>query len=101
MSYVTILRHCLCQQMQWAIIMHILDKELVKSTWMVLAALAMKPTSLTVLEALLLGALVATQKMLEYDVKVHWKTTFLIWAMPLLLQLSCGFLHSPEGLQLV
>ena len=95
MSLVTILRHCLCQQTQWPLVMHILDVELVESTWMVLAALAMKPTSLTVLVALLSAVLVATQRMLEYDVKVHWKTTFLLWAMPLSLQLCCGFLHSP------
>ena len=56
--------------------MHILDVELVKSTWMVLAVLAVKPTSLTAPGALLSAVLVATQRMLEYDAKVHWQTAF-------------------------
>ena len=43
---------------------------LVRSTWMLLAAVVVRTTSLTALEALLSLVLVVTQRMLEYDVKV-------------------------------
>ena len=48
----------------------ILVLELVQSTWTMLAALAVRTVLSTVLVALLSTADMATQKMLEYDVKV-------------------------------
>ena len=43
---------------------------LAQSTWTMLAVLAVRTTSLTVLEALLSAVQMVTQKMQEYDVKV-------------------------------
>ena len=43
---------------------------LAQSTWTMLAVLAVRTTSLIVLEARQSPVLVATQRMLEYDVKV-------------------------------
>ena len=56
--------------MQWLLVMPILDLALAQSTWMMLAAVAERLISLTVLEALLSTATEATQRMLECDVKV-------------------------------
>ena len=50
--------------------MPILVLALVQSTWTMLAVLAVRPTSVTALEALLSVVLVVTQRMLECDVKV-------------------------------
>ena len=50
--------------------MLILVVALVQFTWMVLAVLVVKPTSLTALGALLSAASMATHRMLEFDVKV-------------------------------
>ena len=50
--------------------MHTLVLALAPSFWTMLAAVAMKPSLLTALGALLSGAIKATQRMLEYDVKV-------------------------------
>ena len=58
--------------MQWLLVMPILVLALGQSTWMMLAALAVRPTLLTALGALLSVVLVVTQKMQEYDVKV-WR----------------------------
>ena len=52
--------------------MPILVLALAQSTWIMLAALAVRLTSLTALEALLSAVHMATQKMLEYGVKV-WR----------------------------
>ena len=43
---------------------------LAQSTWMMLAALVVRTTSLTAAKARLSAVLVATHRMLEYDVKV-------------------------------
>jgi len=58
--------------MQWPSVMLILVLALVQSIWMMLAALAVRLDSLTVPEALMSTADMATQKMLEYDVKVSF-----------------------------
>ena len=58
------------QQMQRVLPMPTLVLALAPSSWMMLAALAMKPNLSTALEAQPLDAIKATQKMLEYDVKV-------------------------------
>ena len=58
------------QQMQWLLLMPTLVLALAPSSWMRLAAVAMKANLLTALEALRSDALEATQRMLEYDVKV-------------------------------
>ena len=58
------------QQMQWLLVMPILDLALAQSTWMMLAAVAERLISLTVLEVLLSTVTEATQRMLECDVKV-------------------------------
>ena len=62
---------CLFQQMQLLSVGPILVLVLVQSTWTMLAALAVKTTSLTALEALS-AVHMATQRMQEYDVKV-WR----------------------------
>ena len=51
--------------MQWLLVVPILVLALVQSTLMKLAALAVKPTSLTAPEALLSTVTEVTQKMLE------------------------------------
>ena len=56
--------------MQWLLLMPTLVLALATSSWMRLAAVAMKPSLLTALGALSLGAIKATQKTLEYGVKV-------------------------------
>jgi len=56
--------------MQWLLLMPTLVLALAPSSWMRLAAVAMKANLLTALEALRSDALEATQRMLEYDVKV-------------------------------
>ena len=53
------------QQMQWPSVMLILVLALAQSTWIMLAAQAVRPTSLTALEALRSTVDMATQKMLE------------------------------------
>ena len=53
------------QQMQWPSVMLILVLALAQSTLMMLAAQAVRPTSLTALEALWSTVDMATQKMLE------------------------------------
>ena len=58
------------QQMQWLLVMPTLVLALGQSTWMVLAALVVRTTSLTAPEALLSAVLVVTPKMQECDVKV-------------------------------
>ena len=60
------------QQMQLPLVEPILVLALAQSTWMVLAAPVVKQDLSTALEALLSTVDMATQKMLEYDVKV-WK----------------------------
>ena len=47
-------------------------------TWMKLAVLAMRPNLLTVSEALLSTVTMATEMMLEYDVKVRQKDIFMV-----------------------
>ena len=47
-------------------------------TWMKLPVLAMRPNLLTVPEALLSTVTMATEKMLEYDVKVRQKDIFMV-----------------------
>ena len=61
------------QQMQWLSAMLILVLELAQSTWTMLAALEVRPTLLPAPEALLSTVTEATQRMLEWDVKV-WTT---------------------------
>ena len=56
--------------MQWLSVEHILVLALAQSTWTMLAALAVRPTLLPAPEALLSTVDMATQKMLEYGVKV-------------------------------
>ena len=51
--------------------MLILVLALGQSTWMMLAVLAVRPTSLTAPEALLSPVSAVTRRMLEYDVKVR------------------------------
>ena len=58
------------QQMQLHLAMLVLVLAVVQSTWTMLAALAVRLDSLTVPEALLSTVTEATQKMLEFDVKV-------------------------------
>ena len=60
----------LSQKMQLHLVMPILVLALGQSSWMKLAVVAMKPVSLTALRVLLSTVLVATYRMLEYDVKV-------------------------------
>ena len=55
----------LLQQMQWPLVVPILVLALGQSTWMMLAALAVRLDSSTVLEALLSTVIEATQRMLE------------------------------------
>ena len=55
--------------------MLILALEQAQYTWTTLAVLAVRPTSLTALEALLSGALEVISMMLEYGVKV-WRNDF-------------------------
>ena len=56
--------------MQWLSLMPDLVLALAQSTWMMLGALAVKLDSLIVPEALTSTVTMATQRMLEYDVKV-------------------------------
>ena len=56
--------------MQLPLLMHILVLIWVQFTWMKLVALAKRPNLLTALEALLSTVTMATEMMLEYDVKV-------------------------------
>ena len=58
--------------MQWPLVMPILVLALVQSTWTMLGVLAVRPTSSIAPVALLLAVTMATQRMLEYDVKV-WR----------------------------
>ena len=57
--------YILFQQMQWPSVMLILALALVRSTWIMLGALAVRLDSLTVPEALLSTVTEATQRMLE------------------------------------
>ena len=61
---VTLLMHPL-QQMQWLSVVLIVVLALVQSTWMMLAAQAVRRVLLTVLEVLLSTVTEVTQKMLE------------------------------------
>ena len=59
-------------QMQLLSVVLILVLVLAQFTWTMFTALAEKPSSLTVPEALLSTVDMATQRMLEYDVKVGY-----------------------------
>ena len=60
------------QQMQLLLVVHILVLVWVQSTWMKLAALAMRPNLLNAPVALQFTVHMPTQRMLECDVKV-WR----------------------------
>ena len=62
---------CLCQQMLWLLVVHILELDLAQFTLMMLAVLEVRLDSLTVPEALQSTVDMPTQRMLEYDVKVN------------------------------
>ena len=58
--------------MRLHLVMHILVLALAQSTWMMLAALAVRSTSLTVPEVLLSAVIEVTQKMQEWGVNVRY-----------------------------
>ena len=95
-EYISVSDNCVCLQVQLPLVLHTLVLVLDQSIWIMLAAVVERVTSLTAPVALLCTVTVATQRMLEWDVKVDvrkhiyqgisgspkcWKSCFRVFVM--------------------